>query len=204
MTMETLDAALAVHAAERPEKPALICDGRRTSYADLDRESERGARALHASGLGNGARVGYLGKESEHYYELLYACARSGVVLIVVFFLSTLTSGLRGILEAKRRLRDARAWSPALAARYRAEALRARETKAAERYALLAAGIVVVAVTFAILGDAGKTPAGSKLTLVAFGLAIAAAGRLASRYGECAMPRDPDATYRSPAPLGNA
>ncbi|MFK4102872.1 fatty acid--CoA ligase [Streptomyces sp. NPDC019531] len=84
MTMETLDTALAVHAAERPEKPALICDGRRTTYGSLDRESERAAHALLASGLRKGARVGYLGKESEHYYELLYACAKSGVVLVPV------------------------------------------------------------------------------------------------------------------------
>ncbi|MEY9992093.1 acyl-CoA synthetase (AMP-forming)/AMP-acid ligase II [Streptomyces sp. V4I8] len=82
--MHTLDAALAVHAAERPEKTALVCDGRRTTYGALATQSDRGARALRASGLGPGARVGYLGKESEHYYELLYACARSGVVLVPV------------------------------------------------------------------------------------------------------------------------
>lgn len=82
--MDTLDAALAVHAAERPDKTALVCDGRRTTYGALDRESERTAHALLASGLRKGSRVGYLGKESEHYYELLYACAKSGVVLVPV------------------------------------------------------------------------------------------------------------------------
>ncbi|MFF1756093.1 long-chain-fatty-acid--CoA ligase [Streptomyces sp. NPDC058266] len=82
--MNTLDAVLATHAAERPEKVALVCDGRRVTYGAIAEESDRWARALRASGLAPGARVGYLGKESEHYYELLYACAKSGVVLVPV------------------------------------------------------------------------------------------------------------------------
>ncbi|GGM06005.1 acyl-CoA synthetase [Streptomyces fumigatiscleroticus] len=82
--MNTLDAVLATHAAERPEKVALVCDGRHLTYGAIAAESDRWARALRASGLAPGARVGYLGKESEHYYVLLYACAKSGVVLVPV------------------------------------------------------------------------------------------------------------------------
>lgn len=84
MRMNTLDAVLATHATERPEKVALVCDGRHVTYGALAQESDRWAQALRASGLAPGARVGYLGKESEHYYTLLYACAKSGVVLVPV------------------------------------------------------------------------------------------------------------------------
>ncbi|MEV6233286.1 fatty acid--CoA ligase [Saccharopolyspora shandongensis] len=80
----TLDARLAFHAASRPEQTAILHNGNRTSYAQLHRESSRGACALRAGGLGKGARVAYLGKESESYYELLFACAKSGVVLVPI------------------------------------------------------------------------------------------------------------------------
>ncbi|MFF0460243.1 fatty acid--CoA ligase [Streptomyces mexicanus] len=82
--MNTLDAVLATHAAQRPEKVALVCEGRRVTYGTIAEESDRWARALRACGLAPGARVGYLGKESEHYYVLLYACAKSGAVLVPV------------------------------------------------------------------------------------------------------------------------
>jgi long-chain acyl-CoA synthetase len=72
------------HARQQPQVAAVLCEGRSLSYGELDRESGLTARALRAEGLTPGARVAYLGKESEQYYEILFGCARSGAVLVPV------------------------------------------------------------------------------------------------------------------------
>jgi len=82
----TINARSALHARQQPEAAALVVEGRQVTYADLHRESNRTAHALLRAGLGRGARVAYLGKESEHYYELAVACAKSGTVLVPVNF----------------------------------------------------------------------------------------------------------------------
>ncbi|GAA4835486.1 long-chain-fatty-acid--CoA ligase [Saccharopolyspora rosea] len=80
----TLDARLAFHARSRPDHVAIAHEDRTVDYATLHRESTATARALRACGLTRGSRVAYLGKESEHCYELLFACARSGAVFVPV------------------------------------------------------------------------------------------------------------------------
>jgi acyl-CoA synthetase (AMP-forming)/AMP-acid ligase II len=75
---------VAFHAGRSPDQTAVVCEGREISYARLHRESNRTARALLAAGLGRGSRIAFLGKESEHYYELLFACAKSETVLVPV------------------------------------------------------------------------------------------------------------------------
>lgn len=82
--LRTLDATLAFHAENRPDRIAITCAGTDVSYERLYAESARGARAIVASGLTQGARIGYLGKESALFYELLFACALSGAVLVPV------------------------------------------------------------------------------------------------------------------------
>ncbi|WP_405017535.1 fatty acid--CoA ligase [Kitasatospora sp. NBC_00070] len=98
-TVQTLVTVSARHARQRPGHPAVICEGRVTTYAELHRESNRTAHALLAAGLHRGSRVAYLGKESEHYYEIALACAKAGAVLVPVNW--RLTSG-----EAEHILRD--------------------------------------------------------------------------------------------------
>ncbi|MGW9436992.1 fatty acid--CoA ligase [Streptomyces sp. NPDC055607] len=71
-------------ATRHPDKAALVCDGRALTYGELDAASDRTARALRGAGLRRGARVAYLGKESEHYYDVLFGCAKSGVVLVPI------------------------------------------------------------------------------------------------------------------------
>ncbi|MFG2222960.1 long-chain-fatty-acid--CoA ligase [Streptomyces sp. NPDC048644] len=80
----TLDTRLAHHAANQPDRTAVVCDGTQLTYGQLHEESARGALAMTAAGLGKGARVGYLGKESALFYELLFACAAGGTVLVPV------------------------------------------------------------------------------------------------------------------------
>ncbi|MFJ9062221.1 long-chain-fatty-acid--CoA ligase [Streptomyces sp. NPDC102409] len=81
---ETVAARSALHADLRPDHPAIICEGRETSYAALHRASNRTAHALTAAGLSAGDRVAYLGRENEHYYDLVLGCAKTGVVLVPI------------------------------------------------------------------------------------------------------------------------
>ncbi|GII76187.1 acyl-CoA synthetase [Sphaerisporangium rufum] len=80
----TLPARAAWHARTRPDHVAVVCEDRALTYARLHRESNRTARALLAAGLRPGARVGYLGRESEYYYDLALGCAKAGTVLVPV------------------------------------------------------------------------------------------------------------------------
>lgn len=65
---QTITARSALHAAIRPNAVAIIAEEREVTYRELHQESNRTANALLAAGLRPGSRVGYLGKESEHYY----------------------------------------------------------------------------------------------------------------------------------------
>ncbi|MFL6139507.1 MAG: long-chain-fatty-acid--CoA ligase [Frankiaceae bacterium] len=80
----TIQARSALHARNRPDHVAIVCEDREVTYATLHRESNRTAHALLAAGLERGARVAYLGRESEHYYDLAVACAKSGTVLVPI------------------------------------------------------------------------------------------------------------------------
>ncbi|MER7420358.1 fatty acid--CoA ligase [Micromonospora peucetia] len=72
------------YAAQQPDAVAIICEGRRVDYATLHRVSNQVARALQAAGLRPGDRIAYLGKESEHFYDLLFGAAKAGVVLVPI------------------------------------------------------------------------------------------------------------------------
>ncbi|WP_055494215.1 long-chain-fatty-acid--CoA ligase [Streptomyces sp. TP-A0356] len=87
----TLAARSALHAGRRPDHPAVVCEDRTLTYGELHRHSNRTAHALLGAGLGAGARVGYLGQESEHYYDIALGCAKSGTVLVPINW--RLTSG---------------------------------------------------------------------------------------------------------------
>lgn len=70
--------------AERfPEKPALIHDGVRLSYRELDRGANRFARALLALGLKQ-AKVAMLSRNLIEYGIVFFGAARSGAVLVNV------------------------------------------------------------------------------------------------------------------------
>lgn len=100
--LQTVTDTVAFHARRTPDATAVECEGRTVGYRTLHQESDRAARALLAAGLGPGSRVGYLGKESEFYYEILFACAKSGTVLVPINW--RLAAG-----EVDHILRDSRA-----------------------------------------------------------------------------------------------
>ncbi|MBA2676287.1 long-chain-fatty-acid--CoA ligase [Ramlibacter sp.] len=63
---------------------ALIFQGRHTSYPDLAQAANRMANAMAAQGLAPGARVGFLGLDSDKSYEILFGCARAAMVFVPV------------------------------------------------------------------------------------------------------------------------
>ncbi|MFW6690682.1 long-chain-fatty-acid--CoA ligase [Streptomyces sp. MAR4 CNX-425] len=82
--LPTIAATAAHHAEVRPDAPAVECAGRVVTFRDLHRRSNRTAHALAAAGVTAGARIAYLAQDTEHYYDLLLACAKSGAVLVPV------------------------------------------------------------------------------------------------------------------------
>ncbi len=71
-------------AAERPDKPALICDDRTLTYAELDAESCRVANALIEAGVGSQDRVGFVGKNIPEYFTLFFGAAKINAVTVAV------------------------------------------------------------------------------------------------------------------------
>jgi long-chain acyl-CoA synthetase len=78
---QTFGAVIAEHARVRPEASAIIFEDRRTSYAELDRRTNRVANALLAAGVGPGRRIAYLGKNSDAALELTLGAAKAGAVM---------------------------------------------------------------------------------------------------------------------------
>lgn len=79
--MPTLGAIAGYHAQERPGAVALTFEGRETTYADFDRLTDRVASALAQAGVRKGQRIAYVGKNSDHYFELLFGAAKIGAVM---------------------------------------------------------------------------------------------------------------------------
>jgi long-chain acyl-CoA synthetase len=69
-------------ASLRPDAIVLRFEDRATSYAALERRTNRIANALLAEGLRPGDRVAHLGKNSDRYFELLLGAAKAGLILV--------------------------------------------------------------------------------------------------------------------------
>lgn len=79
--MATLGDVARHHGRTRADKIALSFEGRNTTYAQLDAQSNQAASALVADGLKPGDAVAYFGKNSDHYFELLFAVSKAGGVI---------------------------------------------------------------------------------------------------------------------------
>ncbi|MGA7803087.1 fatty acid--CoA ligase [Bradyrhizobium sp.] len=55
-------------------------EGRQSSFAEFDRNTNRVANALKALGVSKGDRIAYLGKNSDIYFELLFGAMKMGAV----------------------------------------------------------------------------------------------------------------------------
>jgi fatty-acyl-CoA synthase len=71
-------------ARTQPQATAQIFRHRVTSYAELDRRSSQVANGLIMLGCRPGIRIGYLGKNSDLYFELLLGALKVNVVLVPV------------------------------------------------------------------------------------------------------------------------
>jgi acyl-CoA synthetase (AMP-forming)/AMP-acid ligase II len=59
-------------------------EGRQTTFAQFDSNTNRVANALKADGVKRGERIAYLGKNSDIYFELLFGAMKAGVVMAPV------------------------------------------------------------------------------------------------------------------------
>ncbi|OBI98874.1 AMP-binding protein [Mycobacterium alsense] len=83
---ETIGANFARAASAHPETEALVdvASGRRWTYTQLDAETDRLARALMASGIQRGDRVGVWSPNCAEWMILQYATAKIGAVLVPI------------------------------------------------------------------------------------------------------------------------
>ena len=82
--IRTLGDAPRFHGRTRGPQPAFFFEGRATTYAEFDRHTAQVANGLAAEGVMRGARIAYLGKNSDRYFELVFGAARRGAVLAPV------------------------------------------------------------------------------------------------------------------------
>lgn len=94
----TIGAALSRSARKHGAKLALTFEGRRWSYAELDRAANRVANRLLASGLAPGDRLAAYGKNSDAYVIAWLAATRAGLVHVPINF-ALGADELRYILE---------------------------------------------------------------------------------------------------------
>lgn len=81
----TLNDTIAFHAARTPEHAAVLTpDGTSVSYRELEERSRRLAGALRDAGIAPGDRFACLGRETPAYWELLFAAAATGAVLVPI------------------------------------------------------------------------------------------------------------------------
>lgn len=72
------------HAAERGDRIATSFEGRLTTHAEFNRRTNQIANALIAAGLAPGDRVAQVGKNTDSYFELVFACMKAGVIMVPV------------------------------------------------------------------------------------------------------------------------
>lgn len=70
------------HRNVRPDEVAMILEGRTTSYRNFDIHSSQVANGLIRAGATPQCRIGYLGKNSDSYFEILYGCAKSNMAMV--------------------------------------------------------------------------------------------------------------------------
>jgi long-chain acyl-CoA synthetase len=82
--IQTLAGMVRYHARMRPDGVAFIHGDRVSDWTAFDRRTDQVASALLAAGMGQGDRIAFLGKGSDHYFELLFGAAKAGVIMVPV------------------------------------------------------------------------------------------------------------------------
>src|ERR1700733_8872890 len=86
MSQQTANLAEVVRARakSRGDATAFEFEGRQTSFAELDINTNRVANALITLGVKPGERIAYLGKNSDIYFELLLGAIKAKIVMAPV------------------------------------------------------------------------------------------------------------------------
>ncbi len=84
--MVNLSAFIHFHATRDPERLALVYDGQRISYAELEERIERTARFLASRGVGAGDVVALFMKNSAAFLEIVFAASYLGAVFLPINF----------------------------------------------------------------------------------------------------------------------
>ena len=71
-------------ARERPDNVALEQGDDSLTFAQFEPRSRQIVAMLASHGVGKGDRIAWLGKNARHYFELFYAAARVGVVMVPI------------------------------------------------------------------------------------------------------------------------
>ena len=84
---------IAHHRAQRPTKQAVrdLGTGRSFSYADLDRRADAMAAYLVSLGIGRGDRVALLAHNGVEFFDIQFACARTGAICVLLNWRLTVT-----------------------------------------------------------------------------------------------------------------
>jgi len=72
------------YANSKPDHLAMIFGDRKTTYAELHSHTSRVGNGLRAEAIGESGRIGYLGKNTDRYYELFFGAAKAGMVMVAV------------------------------------------------------------------------------------------------------------------------
>jgi len=72
------------HAARQPEVPAIVYQGRTTTYRALDHAASQIANGLIGEGLRPQARVAHLDKSSDLFFELMFGVVKASAVMVSV------------------------------------------------------------------------------------------------------------------------
>jgi len=81
---KTLGDLCRVHAARRPDHPALVFEERTTSWAAFDRQTNQVANVLLSTGLAPQSRIAYLGKNCDRFFDVYLGAAKARMVLVPV------------------------------------------------------------------------------------------------------------------------
>lgn len=82
--MKVLGDVTRLQASANADVTAMTFEGRKSTYAQLDAKANCVANALQADRVAPDARVGYLAKNLDVYYELLFGAAKAGAVCLPI------------------------------------------------------------------------------------------------------------------------
>jgi acyl-CoA synthetase (AMP-forming)/AMP-acid ligase II len=82
--VQNLEDLLRSRAIASPESTAVISDDGRTSFRELDIETNRVANALLRDGVRPGDRVAYIGANAPSFLSVLYGSSKMGSILTAV------------------------------------------------------------------------------------------------------------------------